>query len=177
MVATQQDALRAYLALTSSFESLAGKLFLLEGHSNINAAIAATAAGAATLLLEENKQYAKSILREGLCDFVVTDLNEAIRILKNEVRRRAPVFVVLQCDLSSVHREIRERGLVADLVWDVSLLSSVKDEQLQYSSASNFRERREIDQRLKLEARAIGLRWIEASERIFPRSLERWYVK
>jgi hypothetical protein len=45
----------------------------------------------------------------------VTNLDEALRILKNEVRKRDAVAVCVAAEASGVEREMLERGVVPDL--------------------------------------------------------------
>jgi urocanate hydratase len=55
-------------------------------------------------------------IRHGFCDFVVNNLDEALRILKNEVRKKQPVSVCLEGDLTATLHEAVERGLQPDLL-------------------------------------------------------------
>jgi len=54
-------------------------------------------------------------MRDGVVDFLVTTLDEALRILKNEVRKRETVAVCIAQDPRIVAREMRERGVLPDL--------------------------------------------------------------
>ena len=55
-------------------------------------------------------------MREGVVDFVVTTLDEALRILKNQVRKREPVSVCVGRSPDDVEREMLERGVKPDLI-------------------------------------------------------------
>lgn len=79
-------------------------------------AAAAQIAGAATLLVADDAFAARAALHAGLCDFVVADLGEAVRILKNEVRRRAPVGVCLVAASDDLLAACAARGLQPDLL-------------------------------------------------------------
>jgi hypothetical protein len=82
----------------------------------IAVAIAASVAGAVTLCVDADAEALRQGLRAGLCDFVVANLDEALRILKNEVRRRLPVSVCLSADPEACTAELAERGVQPDLL-------------------------------------------------------------
>jgi len=98
--------------------SLGGKLLLRAGFdpAGIGVILAASIAGAASLFVDADGGRLRDGLRAGLCDFVVTHLDEALRILKNEVRRSRPVSVGLIEDPRSSIDAMIERGLQPDLV-------------------------------------------------------------
>ncbi len=79
-------------------------------------AASAQVAGAATLLVLEDHREAKAAVRAGYCDFLVTQLNEALRILKNELRSGAAVSVCLTGRVPAVLSECVERGVQPDLI-------------------------------------------------------------
>ncbi|HEY0758124.1 MAG TPA: hypothetical protein VGD59_02590 [Acidisarcina sp.] len=79
-------------------------------------ALASSIAGAASLGLDADEERLKLALRRGVCDFVVNGLDEALRILKNEVRKRQPVAVGLVCDVPACLQEMVERGVQPDVV-------------------------------------------------------------
>ena len=79
-------------------------------------ATAANIAGAATLAFEDDPRRAREAVRAGVCDFMVTSLDEALRILKNEIRKTKPVSVVLDADPVSTLAEAVDRGLRAELI-------------------------------------------------------------
>ena len=68
------------------------------------------------LLVLEHAAEGRAALRAGQCDFLVNDLDEAVRILRNEVRRGAAVSVCLQNSLTEVQRTAATRGLQPDLL-------------------------------------------------------------
>ena len=74
------------------------------------------AGGAAVLGLDADRERGKQLLRYGICDFVVNDLDEAVRILKNEVRRNQPVSVCLPMAAPLCAREMVERGLQPEVL-------------------------------------------------------------
>lgn len=78
-------------------------------------AIAANVAGCATLAATADAEDQKRAVREGIVDFLVTSLDEALRILKNEIRKRATVAVCVDFSTDQIEREMRDRGVLADL--------------------------------------------------------------
>lgn len=78
--------------------------------------LAALLAGACFLGVDSDPEAAKNLLRHGQCDFVVNALDEALRILKNELRQKAAVAVCLTSDVPAVFAEMVERGLAPDLL-------------------------------------------------------------
>lgn len=82
----------------------------------ISALIAGAVGGAAVLAVDAQRDRVKELLRFGICDFVVNDLDEAVRILKNEVRKKQPVSVCLAADLEASVAEMVERGLQPEVL-------------------------------------------------------------
>src|ERR1035437_3667290 len=75
--------------------SLGGKL-LYTGPLDAQASallVAANIAGAASLTVSAEAAAGKQAIRDGVVDFLVTSLDEALRILKNEIRKRETVAV------------------------------------------------------------------------------------
>ena len=114
----QADALRAFSALFAVRENWGGALVLNVGLGPTGAAIsiAASIAGAACLSFEADGARAREALRSGACDFVVNTLDEALRVLKNEVRRKRPVSVGLEGGVDANLEEMIERGVAPELV-------------------------------------------------------------
>jgi urocanate hydratase len=79
---------------------------------------AVSIAGGTSLILDPDPAAVKSVFRQGGVDFVVNTLDEALRILKNEIRKHRPVSVALPDAVQSAIAEMRERGVLPDLqVW------------------------------------------------------------
>lgn len=97
---------------------LGGRLLFRSGFDRDGVAIliAASIAGAASLCAEADGGVLREGLRHGFCDFVVNSLDEALRILKNEVRRARPVSVGLTRAPHLCIEEMIDRGLQPDLV-------------------------------------------------------------
>lgn len=122
LVATKQ----CYLAFASLFEPVSsavrqrgrGSLLLLTSPDSVTAGTAAAAriAGGGTLVVTADASAAKQSVRAGACDFLVSSLDEALRILKNEVRLAKPVGVCLLGSPHTVLAECIERGIQPDLL-------------------------------------------------------------
>lgn len=97
---------------------LGGKLFYAGELDEAGRAllVAANIAGAATLATTADRAAQKQALREGVADFVVNNLDEALRILKNQLRKRETVSVCVALPPSDVEREMNERGVSPDLL-------------------------------------------------------------
>jgi urocanate hydratase len=80
--------------------------------------LAATMAGAAFLGIDVDPERIKKRLRTGYCDFMVNSLDEALRILKNAVRKKEAVSVGLVGNCADVVPELATRGVVPDLLTD-----------------------------------------------------------
>ncbi|HMD18825.1 MAG TPA: hypothetical protein VKH40_00815, partial [Alloacidobacterium sp.] len=97
-----------FAALTSIAPEPGGSLvFWGEADSRgMATAVAANIAGAASLGVDASAARVKVALRQGLCDFMVNSLDEALRILKNQIRKKEPVAVVLMGDPERVAAEM-----------------------------------------------------------------------
>ena len=92
--------------------------------AGIAALVAGAVAGSAVLAVDGQRERGKQLLRYGICDFVVNDLDEALRILKNEVRRKQPVSVCLSADSEASAREMVERGLQPEMMAGRNVLTA-----------------------------------------------------
>jgi urocanate hydratase len=79
-------------------------------------AVAGNIAGAATLAATADLAAGKQALREGVVDFLVTSLDEALRILKNEIRKRETVAVCVVISPAVLELESHDRGVQPDVV-------------------------------------------------------------
>ncbi|MGC9158696.1 MAG: hypothetical protein ACP5FH_06860 [Terracidiphilus sp.] len=81
---------------------------------------AANIAGTATLAVSTDLDAQKPAILDGMADFVVNSLDEALRILKNQIRKRETVAVCLAAGPGirevDIARELLERGVCPDLV-------------------------------------------------------------
>jgi urocanate hydratase len=100
--------------------SLEGKLIVSGGMGGMGGAqpLAATMAGAAFLGIEIDPERIKKRLKTGYCDFMVNSLDEALRILKNAVRKKEAVSVGLVGNCADVIPELAARGVLPDILTD-----------------------------------------------------------
>ena len=99
---------------------LAGKLIVSGGMGGMGGAqpLAATMTGAAFLGIDVDPERIKKRLKTGYCDFMVTTLDEALRILKNALRKKENVSVGLLGNCADVIPELAARGVVPDILTD-----------------------------------------------------------
>jgi urocanate hydratase len=100
--------------------TLAGRLVISGGMGGIGGALplAATARGAAFLGVDVDAERIKRRVKTGYCDLLVNDLDEALRILKNAVRKHEPASVGLIGNCANVVPQLARRGVVPDLLTD-----------------------------------------------------------
>jgi hypothetical protein len=98
-------------------EGLAGRLFWAGKLDRPGSAltVAGNIAGAATLAAASDPEAQRSAVRDGVVDFLVISLDEALRILKNEIRKREVVAVCVAAPLEAVEGEMVERGVRPDV--------------------------------------------------------------
>jgi len=107
-----------HTALADRETGLGGKLFYageLDGEGRA-LVVAANIAGAASLVATADRAAQKQAIRDGVADFLVNSLDEALRILKNQLRKRETVAVCLGLAPEAVEREMLERGVLPDLL-------------------------------------------------------------
>jgi urocanate hydratase len=99
---------------------LSGKLIVSGGMGGMGGAqpLAATMNGATFLGIDVDPERIKKRLKTGYCDFMVTTLDEALRILKNAVRKKENVSVGLVGNCADIIPELAERGIVPDILTD-----------------------------------------------------------
>ncbi|MGB9236137.1 MAG: urocanate hydratase [Terriglobales bacterium] len=99
---------------------LSGKLIVSGGMGGMGGAqpLAATMTGATFLGIDVDPERIKKRLKTGYCDFLVTTLDEALRILKNAVRKKENISVGLVGNCADIIPELAERGVVPDILTD-----------------------------------------------------------
>src|SRR5438105_4447001 len=99
---------------------LEGKLVVSGGMGGMGGAqpLAATMTGACFLGIDVNPERIKKRLKTGYCDFMVNSLDEALRILKNSIRKKEAVSVGLVGNCAEVIPELAARGVKPDLLTD-----------------------------------------------------------
>src|SRR5579859_539672 len=99
---------------------LAGKLVVTGGMGGMGGAqpLAATMNGAAFLGIDVDPERIKRRVKAGYCDVMVNNLDEALRILKNAVRKREATSVGLVGNCADLIPEMAKRGVLPDLLTD-----------------------------------------------------------
>jgi urocanate hydratase len=100
--------------------NFAGKLIVSGGMGGMGGAqpLAATMAGASFLGIDVDPERIKKRLKTGYCDFMVNTLDEALRILKNSVRKKEAVSVGLIGNCADIIPELANRGVLPDILTD-----------------------------------------------------------
>jgi urocanate hydratase len=113
----QRQTLRLYGELVVRRESWAGRLVFAcgAGVSASGLPAAVSIAGGVSLVLDSDAAVVKSVFRQGGVDFVVNTLDEALRVVKNEIRKGRPLSVVLVSEVKAALAEMMERGVLPDL--------------------------------------------------------------
>ncbi len=188
------DIYDRFAELTADSRELGGSLVVYAGldRGGIELAIAANIAGATSLGLEADLARAKAAIRNGACDFLVSTLDEALRILKNEIRKKNPVAVVLVGDPQGVVEEMVERGVQPEVVegdipgmevlearrarrlgpapnWGVAVAWSVEREPMRWLPVVDRLAAEALDPADR--STAARQRWIEGSPRYLGRPL------
>ncbi len=111
-----------YAAIAGNLDpehGLGGQLLYADvlDRASIQLVRAANIAGAASFTTSTEATALREAMRDGVVDFVVTTLDEALRILKNEIRKKQSVSVGIHCgDIAAFTQEMRERGVRPDLL-------------------------------------------------------------
>ena len=100
--------------------NLSGKLVVTGGMGGMGGAqpLAATMNGAAFLGIDVDPERIKKRVKTGYCDVMVTSLDEALRILKNAVRKGEATSVGLVGNCADLIPELAKRGVVPDVLTD-----------------------------------------------------------
>lgn len=77
---------------------------------------ASNIAGAASMSVIADPVIQREAMREGVIDILVTSLDEALRVVKNEIRKHQGVAVGIAVAAEAVLAEMRERGVLPDLL-------------------------------------------------------------
>ena len=115
---TQSQILHVYTALHQLRTDWGGSIILSLGLNQQGCAlsIASTIAGAVSLTIDNDPAHLREATRSGAVDFTVNSLDEALRAMKNEVRKHTPLAVALSADPIHALDEILERGLAPQLI-------------------------------------------------------------
>src|SRR5437763_13810284 len=99
---------------------LKGKLVVTGGMGGMGGAqpLAATMNGAAFLGIDVDPERIKRRVKTGYCDVMVTSLDEALRILKNAVRKGEAASVGLEGNRADLIPDLAKRALVPGPLMD-----------------------------------------------------------
>ena len=113
----QRQTLRLYGELIARRESWAGQLVFAcgDGVAATGLPAAVSIVGGTLLVLDADAAAVKAVFRGGGVDFVVNTLDEALRVLKNEIRKHRPLSVALSGAEQPVLAEMQERGVAPDV--------------------------------------------------------------
>jgi hypothetical protein len=78
--------------------------------------VAGNIGGAASLAATADQDAGKQAIRDGVADFLVNSLDEALRVLKNEIRKCETVAVCAAAGPDAIEREMLQRGVRPDLL-------------------------------------------------------------
>jgi len=81
-----------------------------------NLLYAANIAGAASLAASADPAALRQAMRDGVINFFVNSREEALRILKNEIRKRQTVSVGVAADPAQLVEQMLDRGLLPDIL-------------------------------------------------------------
>src|ERR1700677_1725072 len=96
----QANTLRIFTILTCLRSEWAGKLILSCGLSDSGAdlALAANIGGATCLSIDRSTEICRAAMRFGAVSCVFNTVDEALRVLKNEIRKHQPLSLALEPD-------------------------------------------------------------------------------
>jgi urocanate hydratase len=102
-------------------ESLAGLLLTCVGFDREGGetALAMAISGGTFLGIDPSTEHLKTAVRNGSCDFMVNTLDESLRVLKNELRKKKALSVGLLGEAAAILPAMVERGVQPDLVTDI----------------------------------------------------------
>jgi len=144
---------------------LSGKLVVSGGMGGMGGAqpLAATLNGGAFLGIDVDPERIKRRVKTGYCDVMVNDLDEALRILKNAVRKREAASVGLVGNCADLIPALAKRGVVPDLLTDQTSahdpLNGYIPQGLDVAAAAELRRRDPVEyQRRSLDSIAAHVR-------------------
>ena len=118
--------------------------------------LAATLNGAAFLGVEADAEQIKRRVKSGYCEVMVNDLDEALRILKNSVRRREAASVGLIGNCAEVIPELARRGIVPDLLVDCTSAYGSLDSYIPSGLTAEQARELQRDRRRELSPKSAG---------------------
>jgi len=119
----QLQAIRGERFPRDAADGLAGLLLTCVGFGLEGAelALATTISGGTFLGIDPSTEHLKAAVRNGSCDFMVNTLDESLRVLKNELRKKKALSVGLLGEAAGTLAAMIERGVQPDLVADTGV--------------------------------------------------------
>jgi len=101
-------------------DSLRGKFVLTAGLGGMSGAqpLAVTMNDGVVLVVEPRRDRVEQKVREGYCDVLANDLDEALQLVNEAVAKKIPRSVGLVGNAALVHPELVKRGITPDIVTD-----------------------------------------------------------
>jgi urocanate hydratase len=129
----------------ASADGLAGLLltcvgFALEG---AELALATTISGGTFLGIDPSAENLKAAVRNGACDFMVNTLDESLRVLKNELRKKNALSVGLLAEATAILPAMLDRGVQPDLIAE-SGTSTIETASIYQKAFAEFTRRGSI---------------------------------
>src|SRR5712691_7665409 len=153
--------------------NLAGKLVVSGGMGGMGGAqpLAVTMNGGAFLGIDVDAERIKRRVKTGYCQVMVNDLDEALRILKNAVRKCEPASVGLVGNCADLIPALAKRGVVPDLLTDQTSahdpLGGYVPQGLDVAAAAELRERNPGEYRRRaLDSIAAHIRGMLALQKL-----------
>lgn len=114
------ETLAALAAMEFGRDSLTGKFILTAGMGGMSGAqpMAATMNEGVILDVEVRPDRIERKIREGYCDRMTADLQEALDWLEQARRKKVPLSVGLVGNAAEVHPQLVEMGVIPDIVTD-----------------------------------------------------------
>ena len=100
--------------------SLKGKFILTAGMGGMSGAqpLAVTMNEGVILDVEVDPKRIERRLKQGFCEFMVWDLDEALKLVDEALKKKIPRSIGLVGNASDIHPELVKRGIIPDVVTD-----------------------------------------------------------
>lgn len=119
-------------------DSLAGKFVLTAGMGAMSGAqpLAVTMNDGVVLNLEVRRERIEQKVREGYCDVISDNLDEALNLVKEAVKNKKPLSVGFVGNVADVYPELLKRNITPDIVTDQTSAHDI----LSYMPSGNIEE-------------------------------------
>jgi urocanate hydratase len=100
--------------------TLKGRWVLTAGMGGMGGAqpLAVTMNEGVILDVEVDPKKIERRIRQGFCDLMVTDLDEAVKLVMEATKKKQPLSIGLVGNASDVHPELLKRGIIPDVLTD-----------------------------------------------------------